>query len=231
MENYGHVHKTVYIKMNKGPKYLVIEGNIGVGKTSLCELLASEKDGRLLLEQFEENPFLKKFYENPERYALTTELSFLSSRYKQLKAEFNPDLFFDMIIADYSLMKSLIFASRTLQVDEFQLYRNVFDIMIDAVPKPDLYVYLHKTPNNLLKNIKKRGRPYEQNITENYLSEIEAAYFEYFKQQNKIKILVINTNNLDFVADKDYYKKLKHLIFEGKYYEPLSFVNFEKNLF
>lgn len=212
-------------------QYLVIEGNIGAGKTSLCELIAKEKNGNLFLEQFEENPFLKKFYENHERYAFTTELSFLSTRYKQIKDLLKPDLFSEMIVADYYLMKSLIFASKTLQHDEYQLYRNIFDIMIESSPKPDLYVYLHKSSENLLENIKKRGRTYEQNITNDYLKDIETAYFEYFKQQNKIKILVIDTNNLDFVANANDYEKIKSIIFKEDHPELLTFYDFEKKLF
>ncbi len=210
-------------------KYLVIEGNIGTGKTSLCKKIVEEKNAKLFLEQFEENPFLGKFYADKEKYAFQTELFFLSSRYKQMKEHLFPDLFSDIIIADYFLMKSLIFSSRTLENEEYKLYRSIFDIIFENIPKPDLYVYLHKSTDKLLENIKKRGREYEQNISATYLKEIEDAYFNYFSQQNKIKILVINTNNLDFVNNEDDFKKIKEYIFDGEYHHQLNFVGFDDN--
>lgn len=207
-------------------KFLVIEGNIGAGKTSLCEMLAAEKNAKLILEQFDDNPFLSKFYEHPERYAFPTELSFLSERYKQIKENLHQELFNDMVISDYFLIKSLIFSSKTLEKEEYLLYRTVFDIIFENIVMPDLYVYLHKTPESLLKNIKKRGREYEQNISEKYLKEIEEGYFNYFKQQNKIKILAINTDNLDFVNKEEDYKIIKSIIFEREHLEFIEFFDF-----
>jgi deoxyadenosine/deoxycytidine kinase len=134
--------------------YLVIEGNIGVGKTSLSRKIAENMNAKLILEQFEDNPFLPKFYENPDRYSFPVELSFLADRYHQLKNNLDSlDLFSNLIVSDYFFMKSLIFSSSTLQEDEYKLYRQLFDIIYGSLPKPDLYVYLHKDVDNLLKNI------------------------------------------------------------------------------
>lgn len=208
-------------------RYLVIEGNIGAGKTSLCKKIASELKAKLILEQFAENPFLPKFYQNPERFAFPLELSFLADRYNQLKRNIeNFDLFSDLIIADYFFMKSLIFSASTLQEDEYKLYRQVFDIIYSSLPKPDLYVYLHKSVENLQKNIKHRARDYEQNISSDYLKSIENGYFNFFKQQNDMKIILIDTNNIDFVNNEKHYKQMVKAIFEQNYLKGVNRIVF-----
>lgn len=199
-------------------RYLVIEGNIGAGKTSLSKLIAERKKGKLFLEQYAENPFLPKFYENPERYSFPLELSFLADRYNQLKNSISSfDLFNELIVSDYFFMKSLIFSAHTLQEDEYKLYRQLFDIIYSTLPKPDLYVYLHKNTDLLLKNISKRGREYEKNITAEYLKGIENGYFNFFKQQNQMKIVVIDTNNVDFVNNPADLDKIENAIFNNDY--------------
>jgi len=199
-------------------RYLVIEGNIGAGKTSLCQKIADRKNAKLILEQFAENPFLPKFYENPERYSFSLELSFLADRYKQLKKELdNYDLFSELIVSDYYFVKSLLFASSTLDEDEYNLYRQLFDIIYSRIPTPDLYVYLHKSADSLLKNIKTRGREYEQSISRDYLLSIEKEYFKFFKQHENLKILLIDTNNLDFVNNDKDYKSIEKAIFSESY--------------
>lgn len=199
-------------------RYLVIEGNIGAGKTSLSKLIAERKKGRLFLEQYAENPFLPKFYENPERYSFPLELSFLADRYNQLKNNLSSfDLFNELIVSDYFFMKSLIFSAHTLQEDEYRLYRQLFDIIYSTLPKPDLYIYLHKNIDLLLKNISKRGREYEKNISAEYLKGIETGYFNFFKQQNQMRIVVIDTNNIDFVNNEEDLKKIENSIFDNKY--------------
>lgn len=199
-------------------RYLVIEGNIGAGKTSLSKLIAERKKGRLFLEQYAENPFLPKFYENPERYSFPLELSFLADRYNQLKNNLSSfDLFNELIVSDYFFMKSLIFSAHTLQEDEYRLYRQLFDIIYSTLPKPDLYIYLHKNIDLLLKNISKRGREYEKNISEEYLKGIETGYFNFFKQQNQMRIVVIDTNNIDFVNNEGDLKKIENSIFDNEY--------------
>ncbi|MBQ1731899.1 MAG: deoxynucleoside kinase [Bacteroidales bacterium] len=199
-------------------RYLVIEGNIGAGKTSLSKLIAERKKGKLFLEQYAENPFLPKFYENPERYSFPLELSFLADRYNQLKNNLSSfDLFNELIVSDYFFMKSLIFSAHTLQEDEYRLYRQLFDIIYSTLPKPDLYIYLHKNIDLLLKNISKRGREYEKNISAEYLKGIETGYFNFFKQQNQMRIVVIDTNNIDFVNNEEDLKKIENSIFDNEY--------------
>ena len=192
--------------------YIVIEGNIGAGKTSFASLLAEECNARLILEQFEENSFLPKFYEDPARYAFPLELSFLADRYQQLKTQFNAsDLFKPFTIADYFIFKSLIFASKNLEPLEFGLYSKLFSIVSSVVPKPDMIVYLYLSLENLKKNIEKRGRPYEQNIQFEYLEKIQKGYLEFLRQQTDLRVVVIDTNGLDFVASPSDYRWLKEM--------------------
>jgi deoxyguanosine kinase len=193
--------------------YIVIEGNIGTGKTSLASRIAKEYNTRLILERFADNPFLPKFYESRQRYAFPLELSFLADRYQQLKDELaNQELFRQQTISDYLLSKSLIFASITLKDDEFNLYQRLFQIINPHLPKPDLLVYLHKDVPKLKANIQKRGREYEQNIEDDYLKQLEQGYWDFFKQQNNLRILVIDTNSVDFVANGTQYQSIVDLI-------------------
>ncbi|MDD4149486.1 MAG: deoxynucleoside kinase [Bacteroidales bacterium] len=208
-------------------RYLVIEGNIGTGKTSLCLKIAEQRSAKIILEQFADNPFLPKFYKDPDRYSFPLELSFLADRYNQLKKNLdNFDLFSELVVADYFFMKSLIFSSSTLQEDEYRLYRQLFDIIYGSLPKPDLYVYLHKSVDKLMENIKIRGREYEQNITYDYLKNIENGYFKFFKQQKELKILVVDTNLLDFVNNEDDYISLVNTIFDGDYVKGINRIVF-----
>jgi deoxyadenosine/deoxycytidine kinase len=199
-------------------RFLVIEGNIGAGKTTLAKMIAKELDANLVLEQFADNPFLPKFYNDQERYSFPLELSFLADRYYQIKKQvFNPDLFHSLLVADYFFAKSDIFAQNTLKDDEYRLFRQIFDIVFESMPKPDLYVYLHADTNQLLKNIKFRGRDYEQNISVEYLEKIKNGYFGFFKQITAFPILIIDINNIDFVGNPDNYQRLKQAIFQGDY--------------
>ena len=193
--------------------YIVIEGNIGAGKTSLSTRMASELNASLILEQFEENSFLPKFYEDPARYSFPLELSFLADRYQQLKNHFNkPDLFKSSTLADYFIFKSLIFASRNLEPLEYALYTRLFTIVSSVVPKPDLLVYLYLNLENLRRNIQKRGRPYEQNIQFEYLDKIQNGYLDFLRRQTDQRILLLDTNNLDFVNNEDDYQWIKEQI-------------------
>lgn len=179
-------------------------------------MIAGEYNAKLILERFADNPFLPKFYADPERYSFPLELSFLAERYNQLKKDLGSgDLFSSFVVADYYFMKSLIFASNTLPEDEYNLYRQLFDIAYNSIPKPDLFVYLHLDIDKLQKNIRKRGRKYEQDISNEYLEKIQTGYFNYFKQQQKQKILVIDTGNIDFVNNKKDYKKITEAIFKN----------------
>jgi deoxyadenosine/deoxycytidine kinase len=199
-------------------RFLVIEGNIGAGKTTLSKMLAEELNAQLVLEQFADNPFLPKFYKDQERYSFPLELSFLADRYYQIKKQvFNPDLFHSLIIADYFFAKSAIFAQNTLKDDEYRLFRQIFDIVFESMPKPDLYVYLHADNSQLLKNIKIRGRDYEQDISAEYLEKIKNGYFGFFKQITSFPILVIDINHFDFVDNTNNYRNLKQAIFNSDY--------------
>jgi len=194
--------------------YVVIEGNIGAGKTTLATRIAEQFNARLILEQFADNPFLPKFYEDPEKYSFPLELSFLASRYKQLNDELgSQDIFKAFTVADYYFMKSLVFAASTLKGDEYNLYRQIYYIIYGSLPKPDIYVYLHINTERLLKNIQKRGRDYEKSITGEYLQKIQDSYFTFFKQNPENKYLVIDINNLDFVGNDDHYNLIIETIF------------------
>jgi deoxyguanosine kinase len=194
--------------------YIVIEGNIGAGKTSLASMIAEEFNAKLILEQFEENSFLPKFYKDPDKYAFPLELSFLAERYQQLKSQLiTQDLFKDFVIADYFIDKSLIFAQKNLQSDEYSLYSKLFNIINPTLPKPDLLVYLYVNIDRLKSNIKHRGRSYEQDIQTEYLEKIQAGYFEYIKFYPETRILIIDTNTIDFVNNNEDYNTLKEIIF------------------
>ncbi len=199
-------------------RFLVIEGNIGAGKTTLAKMITEDTDAKLVLEQFADNPFLPKFYNDQERYSFPLELSFLADRYYQIKKQvFNPDLFHSLIVSDYFFAKSAIFAQNTLKEDEYRLFRQIFDIVFESMPKPDLYVYLHADTNQLLENIKSRGRVYEQNISGEYLEKIKNGYFGFFKHITSFPILVIDVNNIDFVKNPTIYNEIKQAIFAGGY--------------
>lgn len=203
--------------------FLVVEGNIGVGKTTLAKMISRDYNAQFVGEAFADNPFLEKFYKSPENYAFTLEMSFMAERYSQLMNELqNRDLFKDFAVADYYFMKSLIFSSVTLTTDEYNLYRKFFDIIYARLPRPDLYVYLHKSPPNLKSQIDKRGRDYERDIQLNYLENITNAYFQYFKQQSEFPVVIVDTNNIDFVESKKDYYKLCDVIFQNTYNAGIS---------
>lgn len=199
-------------------RYLVIEGNIGAGKTTLAGMIAKEYNAKLILEQFADNPFLPKFYKDQDRYSFPLELSFLADRYHQIKKQvFNLDLFHSFLVADYYFAKSSIFAQNTLKDDEYRLFRQIFDIIFESMPKPDLYVYLHSNTEKLLKNIKNRGREYEQEIQPEYLEKIKNGYFSFFKGITNFPVLIIDVNNIDFVKNHDDYQQLKQALFQSDY--------------
>ncbi|BDX37021.1 hypothetical protein CYCD_03760 [Tenuifilaceae bacterium CYCD] len=208
-------------------QYLVIEGNIGAGKTTLATMLANDLNAKLILEQFADNPFLPRFYENPERYSFPLELSFLAERYKQLNIDLRTgSLFQNLSIADYFFMKSLIFAQNTLSGDELQLYKQIFSIIYNTLPKPNLYVYLHLPTNKLIQNIQKRGRTYEQSISPEYLNNLTQGYFDFFKQHPDYTFLIIDTSNIDFVEKIEDYQKIKSIIFDKTYNKGVNRVTF-----
>jgi deoxyadenosine/deoxycytidine kinase len=201
--------------MEKAMKYnfVAIEGNIGAGKTSLATKIAEVFNAKLILEQFEDNSFLPKFYRDPDKYAFPLEMSFLASRFQQLKDQLGPrDLFKTFTISDYFIIKSLIFARKTLAEDEFNLYTRFFNIVFQQLPKPDLLVFLHLDTPKLQQNIKIRGRSYEKDIQDDYLDKIRDGYFEFIRQQSNMRILILDTNNIDFVHNENDYRMLEELI-------------------
>ncbi len=195
--------------------FIVVEGNIGAGKTTLSNMLAEEYGAQLITERFEENPFLPKFYEDPKRYAFPLEMSFLADRYQQLSDELaKPDLFSPFTVSDYYVIKSLIFAGVTLTDDEFKLYRKIFNFMYRDLKKPSLYIYLYRTTEDLLQNIRKRGRDYEQNIRPEYLDSVHEAYMRFIKSQKDLNVLMMDVTGIDFLNNPVYYELMKRLIFE-----------------
>ena len=184
-------------------KYIAIEGNIGAGKTSLAKKIAVDFNSKLIIERFADNPFLPKFYKNPERYAFTLEMSFLSERYQQISEDLSQlNIFNELIISDYDIHKSLIFSKVNLNVDEFSLYRKLFYDMYKKILKPDLFVFLNQDIPRLQKNISRRGRDYENRISNEYLSKINSGYFEFFRSRPDLNIKIIDITNLNFVENR-----------------------------
>lgn len=189
--------------------YIAIEGNIGAGKTTLAHLLARELNARLVLEEFADNPFLEKFYENPHQYAFPTELFFMAERYKQLKEMVQaPDLFNTITVSDYLFRKSLLFAAINLPEEEYKLYQKLFEVMYQNMIHPDILIYLHAPVSRLQQNIKKRNRSFEQQIPDDYLYKIQTGYTNFMKQQN-IKTLLIDVSHADILNNP---KQLKQII-------------------
>jgi len=182
--------------------FVTIEGNIGAGKTTLSNLLAKHYNARLILEQFADNPFLPKFYENPSQYAFPLELFFMAERFKQLKELLQQkDLFQNVTISDYLFTKCLLFAKVNLPDDEFRLYQRLFDIIHQQLIQPDILIYLHAPVNKLQQNIRKRGRTYEQSIPDDYLFSIQETYTHYIKQHN-LRTIFVDASNADFLTNE-----------------------------
>lgn len=197
--------------------FISIEGNIGAGKTTLASRIANDYNAKLILEQFEENAFLAKFYKEPDKYAFPLELSFLAERYEQLKHQLTSrDLFKSFTVSDYFINKSFIFARKNLPEDTFGLYKKLFDIISESLPKPDLLVYLYQTIDNLMRNIHNRGRDYERDIKPEYLEKIQASYLDFIRQKSGMRILIIDTNDLDFVKNEADYNRIIEIL-SGEY--------------
>ena len=190
--------------------YIAIEGNIGVGKTTLACLISETYSAELVLEEFTENSFLEKFYYDPEQYAFPLEISFLVERFNQLQQRLGKkDMFHPFFVADYLFDKSLVFAQNNLKDDQFRLYYQLFETFYRQIERPDLIVYLHNSIPNLQTNIYNRGRPFELDIQDNYLMDIQHSYMKYFKAQTNKAILIIDVTDMNFVKlDRDFYKLL-----------------------
>ena len=194
-------------------RFVTIEGNIGAGKTTLSTMLAGDLSAYLLLEQFIDNPFLPKFYQDKERYGFSVETAFLAERYRQFHDEFiGIDLKKQSVISDYSFYKSLIFAGQTLEPDEFGLFSSLFGIIHQNLPHAQVFVYLHTPLETLLHQIKKRGRAFESQIDHEYLKQIEKGYFKFMNEASGLKCLLIHTEGADFVRDPSKYSFIKELI-------------------
>lgn len=205
--------------------FITIEGNIGAGKTTLAHLLSKHFNARLILEAFADNPFLPKFYENPQQFAFPLELFFMAERYKQLKDLLHTqDLFNSITISDYLFTKCLLFAKVNLPIDEFRLYQNLFDILHHQLVQPDLLIYLHAPVNKLQQNIKKRNRIYEQQIGDDYLFSIQETYTQYIKQHN-VKTLFVDVGNADFLGNEKHLQTIIDALEkdyeDGQYYLTL----------
>ena len=206
--------------------YVAIEGPIGVGKTSLAQLMAQELGAKLVLEEFENNPFLPDFYKDPERYSFQTQLFFLLQRYRQQQELRQVDMFQNLLVTDYMFVKDRLFASLNLNEKEMQLYDTVANLLERNVIKPDMVIYLQADTETLMKNIGKRGREMEEEITYEYLDALNQVYTEYFFRYQETPLVIINTNNIDFVKNendlKEVIKYIRQPVSGTKFFNPVS---------
>ncbi|NNC83366.1 MAG: deoxynucleoside kinase [Flavobacteriales bacterium] len=210
--------------------FIAIEGNIGAGKTTLANMLSQDRGSKLVLEEFADNPFLPKFYSDPDKHAFPLELFFLAERYHQLTSHFsNPDLFKHQTVSDYFIGKSLVFAKTNLDSDELKLFRNLYDIMFSNLPRPDLLIYLHLDTDDLLRNIKKRGRSYEQSIADEYLLRVQKGYLDFLKQQEGLRTLILSMKSIDFVGQLDHFDRIKRVI-QRNFPTGLNFVDLSQDI-
>jgi len=207
-------------------KYIVVEGPIGVGKTSLAKILANEFQARTICERIEDNPFLPKFYQSRETYAFQNQTFFLLNRYQQQMELAQHDLFNQNTIADYLFAKDQIFATLTLSAEELNLYQQIYALLNTRVAKPDMVVYLQARPEVLYKRVKKRDKKYERSVTFDYLTEVAQAYNQFFFHYDETPLLVVNTSEIDFVASSkdlaDLIKEINNMGSGTQHYIPLG---------
>jgi deoxyguanosine kinase len=207
-------------------RYIAVEGPIGVGKTALARRLATEFGSRLLLESVEENPFLRKFYDEPERHAFQTQLFFLLERYRQQRELAQRELFDGGMVADYLFAKDSIFAAVTLGAEEFNLYQQIFQLLDQRLPRPDLVVYLEARPEVLLRRLRKRDRDFERGLRPEYLERLTEAFREYFYHYTEAPLLVVNCSDIDFVEHggdlADLIKEIRGMKQGVQHYIPLG---------
>jgi len=206
--------------------HIAIEGVIGAGKTTLAQKLAERLGGRLLLERFEENPFLPKFYEDPEHYAFQTQIFFLLSRYKQQQDLFQADLFHDFVITDYIFDKDKIFAYLTLADEELKLYETLLTAIEKNIPTPDLVIYLQCSVDRLMSNIRSRGRKMEENMSDEYIRDLNEAYNYFFFRYKGSPLLIVKATEIDFVNKEGDFEDLLQQILRPdrapvEYYNPV----------
>lgn len=193
---------------NSELRYIAVEGVIGAGKTALAKKLKAKLDARLILEQFETNPFLEKFYNDRRRYAFQTQMFFLINRFKQQEELSQEDLFSSYIVSDYIFEKDRIFAYLNLTGDELKLYESLYPLLARSLRKPDLVVFLQSSIDRLMFNIKKRGRAIEKNLTRSYLEELSEAYNHFFFRYNSTPLLIVNSTEIDFVNNENDFEEL-----------------------
>ena len=198
-------------------RYIAIEGVIGVGKTTLAKRLAEKLNAKLILENFEDNPFLEKFYKNPKRYAFHTQIYFLLTRFKQLQELRHEDLFHNYVISDYIFEKDKIFAYLNLLDDELVLYEKIAATIEKAVPVPDLIIYLQSTVERLMFNIKHRDRDVEKPMKEDYIRDLNEGYNYFFFRYKASKIMIVNATDIDFVNNKDDFENLVNEILKNEH--------------
>lgn len=198
--------------------YLAIEGVIGAGKTSLAQMLANRINARLVLEAFEDNPFLERFYDDPERFAFPTQVQFLISRVRQQQKIGEYDLFHDYVVSDYIFDKDRIFATTTLNAEELDLYDRIASTLEGYVVSPDLVIYLQSSVDRLLDNIKSRNRLNEFKITRHYLEELSESYTHFFFRYQRSPVLIINTTEIDFVNEHEHFEELVQQILHRPHY-------------
>lgn len=199
--------------------YIVIEGNIGSGKTTFCKMIEQEHNCSLILEEFDDNPFLPMFYENPEKFAFTVELFFMTERHKQMSGILSMrNMFDDFVLGDYFFLKTLLFARKNLNEEEYKLFQKIFKVLDANFPQPDLVVYFHRDVSVLKKNIEKRGRTYEQNISSEYLQKVQESYFDYFRNVLSYPVLILDLKDIDFEKNEKYFDFLHSLL--SKKYNP-----------
>jgi deoxyguanosine kinase len=214
--------------IEKSPlRYIAIEGVIGAGKTTLATMLGQLSGGKVVLEKFEENPFLKDFYRDPDRYAFQTQIFFLLTRYKQQQELFQADLFHRFLITDYIFEKDKIFAYLTLQDEELKLYETLVQSIERNIPTPDLVVYLQSSVPRLMQNIKERGRSYETGMSQDYIKDLNEAYNYFFFRYKTSPLLIVNSAEIDFVGNKNEFEDLVRAIFRQdrapvEYYNPMK---------
>jgi deoxyadenosine/deoxycytidine kinase len=212
---------------NSNLRYVAVEGVIGAGKTTLAAMLGETLSARVVLEQFEENPFLKDFYRDPERYAFQTQIFFLLTRYKQQRNLFQADLFQHFLVTDYIFEKDKIFAYLNLQDEELKLYETLVNSIEHSIPTPDLVVYLQSSVPRLMENIRQRGRTFETHISEEYIRELNEAYNYFFFRYKATPLLIVNSVDIDFVGNKGHYEDLVRAIVQPnrapvEYYNPVA---------
>lgn len=204
--------------------FITIEGCIGAGKTTLCKKLSDQFACPSIFENFDDNPYLQNFYADPEKHAFSLELYFMAERYQQQKKLLETmNLFGQKLVSDYAFFKSLVFANITLKDDELQLFKMLFHIIYPNIKAPEIILYLHKPVDLLLENIKKRGRDYETAISADYLSKLNTTYIDFFKQQEKSKVIILDSAKLDFVNNEQDFDYILSL-FNQQYNKKINYV-------